>query len=209
MKISASFLSSKNRKEDIKKLNQTDVDYIHVDYMDGKFVSNKSISYRKIKRIVKNTQKKLDVHLMVENPEKLISKFAKLNTEYITIHLEIAKDIEKLLGMIHDHKIKAGLSIRPDTKVEELIPYLDQIDLILVMSVVPGKGGQAFLKETAERIKEIQELLEQKQKQNILISVDGGITNQTKERVKTADILVSGSYIINSDNFQEQINKLR
>lgn len=209
MKISASFLSSKNMKEDIKKLNQTDVDYIHVDYMDGKFVSNKSISYRKIKRIVKNTQKKLDVHLMVENPEKLILKFAKLNTEYITIHLEIAKDIEKLLSTIHDHKIKAGLSIRPGTKVEELIPYLDQIDLILVMSVVPGKGGQAFLKETEERIKEIQELLEQKKKKDILISVDGGITNQTKERVKTADILVSGSYIINSDNFQEQINKLR
>ncbi len=209
MKISASFLTSYDKSKDLAKLNLTDVDYIHVDYMDGKFVSQKSLPFRELKKVYKYTSKRLDVHLMAEDPSKLIRKFASLNTEFITIHLEIQKDINKLLSLVHAYGIKAGLSIKPDTDIEKLIPYLEDIDLILVMGVEPGKGGQAFIEKTEERVKQIKELFKEKSISNILISVDGGINNKTKEKVKDADILVSGSYITSSNDFQEKITSLR
>ena len=186
MKISASFLSSKNIPEDLTKLNNTDVDYIHVDIMDGKFVPNKTMPFREMKHIYEYTSKRLDVHLMVEDPSKYIPLYAELNTEYITIHSAIS----------------------PDTKVNELIPYLPYLDYILVMSVYPGKGGQQFIENTENKLKEVRALLDS---YNIkaVISVDGGIDNTTKDKCKEADILVSGSYIIKSDNFQEKISSLR
>lgn len=209
MKISASFLSSYDKATDLRKLNLTTVDYIHVDYMDGKFVKQKSLSFRQLKKIYKYTSKRLDVHLMAEKPEKLIKKFATLNTEFITFHVEIEKNIPKLIDLIHTYGIKAGLSIKPNTEIDVLKPFLDKIDLILVMSVEPGKGGQAFIPETEKRIKEIRKMLNEEGKDNILISVDGGINEDTKDKVKDADILVSGSYITKSKNFQENIDHLR
>ena len=208
MKISASFLSSKNIPEDLTKLNNTDVDYIHVDIMDGKFVPNKTMPFREMKHIYEDTSKRLDVHLMVEDPSKYIPLYAELNTEYITIHVEIEEDILKDLELIKSYCIKCGLAISPDTKVNELIPYLPYLDYILVMSVYPGKGGQQFIENTENKLKEVRALLDS---YNIkaVISVDGGIDNTTKDKCKEADILVSGSYIIKSDNFQEKISSLR
>ncbi len=208
MKISASFLSSKNIPEDLTKLNNTDVDYIHVDIMDGKFVPNKTMPFREMKHIYEYTSKRLDVHLMVEDPSKYIPLYAELNTEYITIHAEIEEDILKDLELIKSYSIKCGLAISPDTKVNELIPYLPYLDYILVMSVYPGKGGQQFIENTENKLKEVRALLDS---YNIkaVISVDGGIDNTTKDKCKEADILVSGSYIIKSDNFQEKISSLR
>ena len=208
MKISASFLSSKNIPEDLTKLNNTDVDYIHVDIMDGKFVHNKTMPFREMKHIYEYTSKRLDVHLMVEDPSKYIPLYAELNTEYITIHAEIEEDILKDLELIKSYSIKCGLAISPDTKVNELIPYLPYLDYILVMSVYPGKGGQQFIENTENKLKEVRALLDS---YNIkaVISVDGGIDNTTKDKCKEADILVSGSYIIKSDNFQEKISSLR
>ncbi len=208
MKISASFLSSKNIPEDLTKLNNTDVDYIHVDIMDGKFVPNKTMPFREMKHIYEYTSKRLDVHLMVEDPSKYIPLYAELNTEYITIHVEIEEDILKDLELIKSYSIKCGLAISPDTKVNELIPYLPYLDYILVMSVYPGKGGQQFIENTENKLKEVRALLDS---YNIkaVISVDGGIDNTTKDKCKEADILVSGSYIIKSDNFQEKISSLR
>ena len=156
MKISASFLTSRDKATDLKKLNLTDVDYIHVDYMDGKFVKNKSLPFRQLKKVYKYTCKRLDVHLMAEKPEKLIRKFASLNTEFITVHVEINRNIEKILYMIHAYGIKAGLSIKPNTDINKLLPYLDNIDLILVMGVEPGRGGQPFIKETKEKLESIE-----------------------------------------------------
>lgn len=208
MKISASFLTSRDKSKDLKKLNLTDVDYIHVDYMDGKFVKNVSLPFRELKKIYKYTSKRLDVHLMASKPDKLIKKFASLNTEYITIHVEINRDIKKLLNLIHEYGIKAGLAINPDTDINLLKDYLEDIELILVMGVYPGKGGQEFIDETVKRVKEVKKIIKKSEK-NILISVDGGINNETKKKVENADILVSGSYIVNSDNFQETITKLR
>lgn len=208
MKVSASFLSSKNPAKDLVKLNDTDVDYIHVDIMDGKFVSNKTMPFSEMKNIYKYTSKRLDVHLMVDNPRKYIPLYAELNTEYITFHVEIEEDIMSLLELIKSYSIKAGLSIKPNTKVSELIPYLPYIDMILVMSVEPGAGGQAFIEESESRIKEIRQLLNS---YNIpaVINVDGGINNDTVSKCREADIVVAGSYIINSDNFQEKISSLR
>ena len=208
MKISASFLSSKNIPEDLTKLNNTDVDYIHVDIMDGKFVENKTMPFREMRHIYEYTSKRLDVHLMVEDPSKYIPLYAELNTEYITIHVEIEEDILKDLELIKKYSIKCGLAISPDTKVNELIPYLPYLDYVLVMSVYPGKGGQEFISNTENKLKEVRALLNS---YNIkaVVSVDGGITNITKDHCQDADILVSGSYIINSDNFQEKISSLR
>lgn len=208
MKISTSFLSSNNIPETLKKLNLTDTDYIHVDFMDGKFTKNKTMPFREMKNIYKFTDKRLDVHLMVKKPEKYIPQFATLNTEYITFHIEIGENIEENLELIKKYSIKCGLAINPDTKVKELVPYLPLLDMILVMSVEPGKGGQKFIEETTEKLKELKILLAE-YKSNALISVDGGINDITKNKCIGANILVSGSYITNSSNYQEKITSLR
>ena len=194
MKVSASFLSSKNPARDLVKLNDTDVDYIHVDIMDGKFVSNKTMPFSEMKNIYKYTSKRLDVHLMVDDPRKYIPLYAELNTEYITFHVEIDEDIMSLLELIKSYSIKAGLSIKPNTKISELIPYLPYIDMILVMSVEPGAGGQTFIEESESRIKEIRQLLNS---YNIpaVISVDGGINNNT----------ISNSYIYKNNELSLKI----
>ena len=209
MKISASFLSCKNIIKAVKALTITDVDYIHVDFVDGKFVVGKKIPFYKLRRISKVSSKRLDVHLMTNKLKKYIKKFASLNCEYITFHVEVEKDIEKYINMIRSYGIKVGLAINPDTDIEVLKPYLPMIDLVLVMSVVPGYGGQEFMPEVVTKLKSLKEYIAKK-KLNILISVDGGINNSTINKVKTyIDIIVSGSYITNSDNFQNQINTLR
>ena len=208
MKVSASFLSSKNPAVDLVKLNDTDVDYIHVDIMDGKFVKNKTMPFSEMKNIYKYTSKRLDVHLMVENPKDYIPLYAELNTEYITIHVEVDDDLIGCLEMIKKYSIKAGLSIKPNTKISTLIPYLPFIDMILIMSVEPGEGGQSFIEESENRIKEVRKLLNS---YNIpaVINVDGGINDKTVFMCRDADIVTAGSYIIKSDNFQEKVSSLR
>ena len=208
MKVSASFLSSNNIPKDLMKLNETDIDYIHVDIMDGKFVDNKTMPFKEMRHIYEYTSKRLDVHLMVENPSKYIPLYAELNTEYISIHVEIEEDIKKDLELIRSYSIKPSLAISPDTKVQDLIPYLPYIDMILVMSVYPGKGGQEFIKETKNKIDDIKSLIDS-YKFPIIINVDGGVTAESKKYCQKADILTSGSYIVKSDNFQEKISSLR
>ncbi len=208
MKVCASFLSSKNPAIDLAKLDKTDIDYIHVDIMDGKFVSNKTMPFSEMKHIGRYTNKRLDVHLMVEDPKKYIPLYAELNTEYITVHVELDEDIMSILEMIKKYSIKAGLSIKPNTKVSELIPYLPYIDMVLIMSVEPGAGGQKFIPESEERIKEVRELLNS---YNIpaVINIDGGINNETISKCRLCDMVTAGSYIVGADNFQEKISSLR
>ena len=208
MKISASFLNSKNIPRDLSLLNDTDVDFIHVDIMDGKFVKNKTMPFSEMRHIYRYTSKRLDVHLMVEKPSRYIPLYAELNTEFITFHVEVEEDIMKDLEMIKSYSIKCGLAINPDTKVNALIPYLPYLDEIIVMSVIPGAGGQAFIPETVNKIKEIRALLNSYSVKT-LINIDGGINYETKDLCQEADILTAGSYIINSDQFQEKISSLR
>lgn len=207
-KVSASFLSSKNIPLDLIKLNETDVDLIHVDIMDGKFVKNKTMPFSEMKNIYKYTSKRLEVHLMVEEPSKYIPMYAELNTECIMFHIEVEEDILKDLELIKNYSIKCGLAINPDTKVSELIPYLPYLDQILVMSVFPGEGGQSFIPEIEDKIKEIRELIDS-YSLNILIDVDGGVCDTILDKIDGVDIVTAGSYIINSNDYQEKITSLR
>ena len=207
MKVSASFLSSKNIPLDLQKLNLTDVDYIHVDIMDGKFVSNKTMPFSEMRNIYKYTSKRLEVHLMVENPESYIKQYAELNTEYIIIHVE-TDDVIKNLELIKSYSIKAGLAIKPNTPVSTLVPYLPYIDEVLVMSVEPGEGGQEFIEGTEDKIFEVKTLLKEYDIKAI-VNVDGGINDVTVGKCHLCDIVTAGSYIIKGEDFQERITSLR
>ncbi len=208
MKVSASFLSSDNIPRDLMKFDATDVDFIHVDFMDGKFVPNKTMPFREMRHIGEFTTKRLDVHLMVSEPSKYIPLFAELNAEYIVFHIEVEEDIVKDLELIKKYGIKCGLAIKPNTKVSSLVPYLPYLDEIIIMSVEPGMGGQEFIPEAEEKIKEAKELCNSYHVSPI-INVDGGVTDSTIMLCKDADMVVSGSYIVKSDNFQEKISSLR
>ena len=206
-KVSVSFLSSKNKEEDLIKLGATDTDYIHVDVMDGKFVKNKNLPFKLLDRLSYTLQKRLDVHLMVNKPNKFIEEYATLNSEYITIHVELPKEvIDSSIELIKSYGIKCGLAIKPNTDINLLKDYLDRIDLILVMSVEPGSGGQEFISETPDRIAKIKELIGKKK---IAINVDGGINDKTVKCLYKANIVVSGSYVVNSDSFMDAIKSLR
>ncbi len=206
MQISTSILNSNNRLESIEKLNKTSNNYIHVDVMDGNFVPDKqfnNINELKAINILSNTP--LDIHLMVENPLDYIYNYKNLNINNITFHIEVENNIKEIISKIKELGYKVGISIKPNTNIESLVPYLNDIDLILIMSVEPGKGGQKFLPNTIDRIKKIKKLIENK---NIKIEVDGGINNETIKLIANIDISVVGSYIINSKNYQKQINIL-
>lgn len=210
MKISVSFLSSDySFKETISRINNTSCDYIHIDYMDGKFVNNKSMTFNEIRNGLKETNKPLDVHLMVNNPSSLINEFGLLNTSYITIHYEI-KNFIKYINEIKNIGIKSGLAINPETNIKDIEEYLADIDLVLVMSVNPGMGGQTFIDDTINKIKELDEI-RKNNNYNFEISVDGGINNETILKLKELeiDIIVSGSYICKSNNYEEKIQKLK
>ena len=204
-KVSVSFLSSKNVLNDLIDLEASSCDYIHVDVMDGKFVKNKNLPFKILDRMSHIMKKRLDVHLMVVDPVKYIEQYATLNTEYITVHVELG-EIDNYLDLIKSYGIKCGVAINPDTDLDLLKEYLDKIDLILVMSVFPGAGGQSFIEETTNRINIIKQMIGNR---NILINVDGGINDKTISKVDTSDIVVSGSYIINSDDFEEKIKSLK
>ena len=205
MQISTSILNSLNREESIKKLNYTKTNYIHIDVMDGLFVSDKQFTINEIKTLNNISMKKLDIHLMVENPINYVKELSNMKIEYITFHIEVDNNINNIISTIKEKDYKVGLAIKPNTDINLLKPYLDKIDLILVMSVEPGKGGQPFLETTPPRINKIKELIQGK---DILIEVDGGITEKTIEKVPNANIAVSGSYIVKSDNYNEKINIL-
>lgn len=208
MMVSTSFLSSRNIPKDLEILNDTDTDFIHVDVMDGKFVRNKTMSFKELRNIYKFTSKRLDVHLMVKKPEKYIKDYVSLNTAYLTIHLESEQDTKDLLQLIKSYGVKCGISIKPSTPIIALQPYLKLVDLILVMSVEPGKGGQEFLPDTEVRLKQLRKLLKE-EKSDAKISVDGGINKETRKKVKAADMVVSGSYILSGEDYQDQIDSLR
>ena len=209
MKVSVSILSSSIKASDIvKKLDNTSCDFIHLDIMDGKFVENKTWTYSEIKKIVSDSNKKLDVHLMVEKPEKYIEDYALLNTDRITFHIEAVKDIDSMIDLISNYGLKVGIAINPDTDVEKIFPYLNRIDEVLVMGVYPGKSGQTFIEETPDRIKAIKDEIV-KQNLNVEIGVDGGINYDTAILCVNSgvDILISATYL--HSNLKENITILK
>ena len=204
MQISTSILNSNNRIESIKKLNYTKTKYIHIDIMDGRFVNDKQFTINEIKELNNLSQKKLDIHLMVENPIEYINKLDNLNIKFITFHIEVEKNINEIINKIKKQGYKVGIAIKPNTDINTLLPYIEKIDLLLIMSVEPGKGGQQFIKETPSKIEKIKKIINN----NIMIEVDGGINNNTIKEINNIDIAVVGSYIIKSNNYNNQINNL-
>jgi len=205
IKISPSILGAQDRIKCIKDLNNTKADYIHIDAMDGMFVPNTQMKVEEIIELEKHSNIPLDVHLMVNDPEEYLNHLENKNIEYITIHLEIKKDINKLISKIKSLGYKVGLSIKPNTNVKELIAYLNNIDLVLIMSVEPGFGGQEFMPNSLVKAKELRDL-----KPNITIEIDGGINIDNINDVKQyVDIAVVGSYITKSNDYNEAINNLK
>lgn len=211
MKVSTSILSIKsNLSDNIKILDKSGTDYIHLDIMDGNFVTNKTWDYSDIKDILKDISTPVDVHLMVSNLDYYIDNFSKLNPNNITFHLEATDNINKYINLIKEKNIKVGLAIKPNTDINLIIPYLEYLDLVLVMSVEPGAGGQKFIGSSCDRIKLLKEIKEL-YGYNYIIEVDGGINADTVKLVADSgvDLVVSGSYITNSDNYKERIDTLK
>ena len=201
MKVSVSFLSSVLKPNlIIDKINNTNADFVHVDVMDGKFVDNKTYSIGEILKLSNYMKKPMDVHLMVNNPKKYIEKLALLNVEYITFHYESVKNVEDVIDLIHNCGLKSGISIKPSTNASEIIKYLDKLDLVLVMSVEPGKSGQSFMNSVLYKIESLKKVIDEKGYKTV-ISVDGGINEETARLVKDkgADMVVSASYLHDGD----------
>lgn len=191
--VSGSFLSNNDKLYEINRLNNSNVDYIHFDVMDGKFVSNKNITVSELPKLIDNAKKKIDIHFMVSNPDKYIEKICYYNIEYITIHYEI-KNLEDYIDKIKNYGFKVGIAIKPETDIEKIYYLLDKINLVLIMSVEPGKSGQKFI-DVSDKINKLkQEIINRKL--NVKISVDGGINEEVLTYVKEADILVSSSFIL-------------
>lgn len=209
MKVSTSILSSNflNLEKEIKSIESSD--YLHLDVMDGHFVPNLSFGYPVLKDIKEITNVPLDTHLMVTDPINYINDFAKMGSEIITIHVE-ANDSYKTIVKIKEIGVKAGISLKPKTDMKELIPYLKLVDLVLVMTVEPGFGGQEFLDEQVEKVKYLS-MLREKHGYNYLIEVDGGVNDKTIDKLRNTgvDIVVSGSYIMNQKDREKAINSLK
>jgi len=191
--------------EEVRDVEKAGCDALHIDVMDGHFVPNLTIGPLVVAAVHRVTELPLDVHLMIDTPSRYIAEFRKAGADWITVHVEAEKDIHGLLKMIRESGAKAGLSLRPKTPVETIFPYLAELDLVLVMSVEPGFGGQLFMPEMMEKVKVL------RSKFQGLISVDGGIGagNASQALEAGADILVAGSAVFGKADRAKAIQEFR
>ena len=204
-KLAPSILSADftNLKLALSQCDEGGAHWIHVDVMDNQFVPNLTIGPPVVKSLRPNTKKFLDVHMMVIEPEKLVESFARAGADSITFHIEATDDPQSVIDLIKATGVKVGISIKPATPLAEIEPYYDQIDLVLVMSVDPGFGGQGYLDGSTERVEKVKQMLIEKcLEDRVLIEVDGGIKLHNAEEVVNAgaDVLVAGSAIFGADD---------
>ena len=211
--IAPSLLSAdfSNLKKDIEMVNKSQADWFHLDIMDGHFVPNISFGIPVVKSIKKYSKKTLDVHLMITNPEDYIEKFIDVGADIVTIHVEACKEkTEKILKEIKRMNIKAGLAINPDTNFKIIGDYINLIDMVCLMGVFPGFGGQKIIDSTFQRCKGVSEIIA-KNEVKCLLEVDGGVTadNAKKLLESGADVLVAGSYVFHSEDPNQSISYLK
>lgn len=212
MKIAPSILSADfaHLSRDIELVENFGVDYIHVDVMDGQFVPNITFGPSVVSALRPVTKLPLDVHLMIVDPERFIPDFAEAGADIISVHVESTPHIHRALQLIKQHGTKAGVVINPGTPVEMIEPILSMADLVLVMTVNPGFGGQKFIEETLDKIRHL-DRLRKEHHYHYEIEVDGGIVLETAKQCRKAgaDVFVAGSFIYNSDNVEKSIHALR
>jgi ribulose-phosphate 3-epimerase len=208
-KISPSLLACDfaNLENEIKKVEKAGADFLHLDIMDGHFVPNLTFGPPVVAAIKKVASVPLDVHLMIEKPEKYVDEFLKAGADYLTIHVESTNQTAEILKKIRAFGAKSGLTLRPRTAIESVKEFLPLCDLILVMTVEPGFGGQSFM---MDQVAKIDWLRDQRTKLGLkyLIEVDGGVSDKTRSQVENADVLVAGTYVFRND-YAKSIQSLR
>ena len=208
--VAPSLLAAKQIVKEAKEIENIENVWLHFDVMDGKFVPNTSFSLDDLLTMKKETSLYLDVHLMIEEPEVHFINYVNNGADLITIHYEATNDLASLIKMIKESGVKVGVSIKPNTNVEVLTPYLKDLDLVLIMSVEPGFGGQSFIPSALDKIAYLRKEIDNNN-YSCLIEVDGGINKETGELCKKAgvDVLVAGSYLFGKEDILGRIEDLK
>ncbi|WP_455538445.1 ribulose-phosphate 3-epimerase [Terrisporobacter sp.] len=212
IKLAPSILSADFARllEDVKKVEKAGCEYLHIDVMDGHFVPNITLGPAVVKSLRKDVNMVFDTHLMIENPDNYIKDFVDAGSDLIVVHAEACRHLHRTIQNIKSHNVKAGVALNPATPLESIKYVLQDVDMVLIMTVNPGFGGQSFIESTIEKIKELKKIIDEK-KLNVDIEVDGGIkTNNIHKVVEAgANIIVAGSAIFNSDNIEGTVKLLR